>query len=102
MTELWCKLWNFILNAFTSVIEGVGTLLSTVGTVLIEALGAVAEAAGDILGISGGSLIWLALGGIGLWFFLSQDDKSNQVKTISDDKRNLIEAGIREGADVWL
>lgn len=73
MTKLWCKLWNLILNVFTSVIEGVGVLLETVGTVLVDVVGGVADALGNALGLSGSTVLLIALG-VGLYFLTSGDD----------------------------
>lgn len=73
MTKLWCKLWNFILNTFTSVIEGVGVLLETVGTVLVEVISGVADSVGKALGLSGSTVLLIGLG-LGIYFLASGDD----------------------------
>lgn len=67
MTKLWCKLWNFFLNTFTSAIEGIGYLLTTLGTVLVEILGAVGEAVGEVF--SGTGAVPLLIGGLLLFMF---------------------------------
>lgn len=78
MTKLWCKLWNFFLNIFTSVVDGIGYALSTVGTVLVETLGAVLEAGGEVIGGlfgSTGGLMTLALLGFGAYLLLKPSDR---------------------------
>lgn len=77
MSNLWCKLWNFILNTFTSAIELVGTLLETVGTVLVDVLGSVAGSLGDALGISGSTVMWIGLGVLAYFIFTSEDKDSS-------------------------
>lgn len=62
MSKLWCKLWNFVLNTFTSVVEGVGILLETIGTVLVDVLSGVASAVGDALGLDGSTVLFIGLG----------------------------------------
>lgn len=79
MTKLWCKLWNFLLNIFTTVVEAVGYALKTVGTVLVETAGAIAEAVGDVLGIPGNLFLWIA-GGIGLYFLVKSSDDKQELR----------------------
>lgn len=69
-----CKIFNFILNIFEQVLNVVVTALVMLGDAAIDVLTGVANAVGDALGISGGSLLWLALGGLGLYFFMKKDD----------------------------
>lgn len=75
MSKLWCKLWNFVLNTFTSAIELVGTLLETVGTVLVDVLGAVAESVGNALGFSGSTILLLGLGALVYFAITGDKDK---------------------------
>lgn len=77
MTKLWCKLWNFVLNIFTSIVEGVGMLLETVGTVLVDVLGGVADAVGKALGISGSTVLWLGLGVAAAWLLFGGDSEDD-------------------------
>lgn len=79
MTKLWCKIWNFFLNMFTSVIEGVGMLLKTVGTVLVDVLGGVTGAVGKVLGIPGGMVSWLLIGG-GCYLLLKSQSDEKEVR----------------------
>lgn len=79
MTELWCKLWNFLLNTFNSIIDGIGIALGTVGTVLVDVLGTVAGAVGDVLGIPGGLFLWIGLGFGAYLIVKAQDKKTIQV-----------------------
>lgn len=76
MRKIWCKLWNFILGVFVSVVEGVAFALETLGTVAVELLASVADAVGEALGIDGSTVLWLGLGVVA--FFLLRGSKSEE------------------------
>lgn len=87
MTKLWCKLWNFFLNIFTSAIEGIGYLLATLGTVLVEILGAVGEAVSEVF--SGSGAIPLFVGGLLLFMFFKKK-KEEPVKKKDEPINNKV------------
>lgn len=89
MSNLWCKLWNFVLGVFTSAVEGIGFALKTVGTVLIDVADGVLGAASDALGLS--SILPLALIGAGLYLFWPRknDDKGSDRVVINNPERSL-------------
>lgn len=81
MRKIWCKLYNFILNTFTSAVEAVAYALKTVGAVAVEILGAAADAVGGAIGsIFGGSnfIVWAGVGILAYFVLTKQDDKDKQ------------------------
>lgn len=71
-----CKIFQFVLNIFEQILNVVVTALVMLGTAIVDVLSDLASAVGDALGISGGSLLWIALGGLAFWFF-AKDDEDN-------------------------
>lgn len=78
-----CKIFQFVLNIFEQVLNVVVTALAMLGTAVVDVLSNLAGAVGDALGLSGGSVLWLALGGLALWFFLKDDEKEAPRQTLS-------------------
>lgn len=76
--KLICKLFNFILNLFTSAVEGIAFALRTVGEIALELLVDAAEAVGNALGIDGTTVLWLGVGVLA-FFLLRNKDKDNKV-----------------------
>lgn len=79
MTAIWCKLWNFILNAFTDVLEAVGHTIATLGEVLVDVFSAVVEGVSGALGISPLTLVLLGVGAY-LLFFSPKDEEKDEEK----------------------
>lgn len=78
MRKAWCKLWNLILNTFSDAVSAVAYALKTVGDVVVEILGAAAEAVGSAVGsIFGGSnlLVWIGVG-VFAYMLLTKKDES--------------------------
>lgn len=96
MTKIWCKLWNFILNAFNGALEAIGHLLVTLGEVLVDAFAVVAEGVSDVLGVSPLTLVLLGVGAYLLFFSPKDEDKKATVDRptipVSNDSGGLINA----------
>lgn len=73
-----CKIFNFILNIFEQVLNIIVSALVMLGGAVVDVLSGVADAVGDALGLSGGSVLWLALGGLALFLFVKKDDKKDK------------------------
>lgn len=91
MRKTLCKIWNFILNLFTDVVDAVAYGLKTFGEVLVPVLGALGQVVGDTIGsIFGGSnlLVW-GVAGFFLLSFLKQRDKTDlereKIRTVYDE-----------------
>lgn len=69
-----CKVFQFFLNIFEQVLNVVVSALTMLGTAVVDVLSGIASAVGSALGLSGGTLLWLALG-FGAWYFLSSDEE---------------------------
>lgn len=78
MTKIWCKLWNFILNAINGALEAVGHALVTLGEVLVDVFTVVAEGVSDVLGVSPLTLVLLGVGAY-LLFFSPKDKDEKEV-----------------------
>lgn len=88
MRSVLCKIWNFILNRFSDVLEASAYGLKTIGEVAVPILGALGEVVGDTVGsIFGGSnlLIWL-VGGYFLLSYLGKEREDNQPITTTGAK----------------
>lgn len=77
-----CKIFQFVLNLFEQVLNVIVSALVMLGTAIVDVLSDLAGAVGDALGLSGGSILWLALGGLALWFFL-KDDKDETPRQVA-------------------
>lgn len=78
MRNLWCKLWNIFLNAFTDAVSAIAYALDTVGTVAVDLLSDAANAVGGAIGsIFGGSnfLIWAGVGLFAYLLLTNQDEE---------------------------
>lgn len=76
-----CKIFNFILNIFEQVLSVVVAALTMLGEAVVDVLTDVADAVGGALGLSGGSVLWLALGGIALYFLMKKEDENPPAQT---------------------
>lgn len=79
MRGLFCKIWQFLLNVFTDIVNAVAQALATIGTAVVDVLSQVADAVGDALGISGSTFLWIALG-LGAYFLFGGDDDERSPK----------------------
>lgn len=83
MSKLWCKIWNKFLMIFNTGIEGIGTILKTIGTVFVDVLGTVLKAGSSVIGslLKGPLGLALLVGG-GLWLMssLGDDEPEQQPK----------------------
>lgn len=83
MSKLWCKIWNTFLMIFNTGIEGIGTILKTIGTVFVDVLGAVLDAGSSVFGSllkSPLGLVLLVGGGLWLMSSLGDDKPKRQSK----------------------
>lgn len=71
MSSLWCKLWNFFLNMFTSAVKAVAYALETVGGVLVDLASAAIKGVSSLLSSP------LLLIGAGVAAFLLFSGKKN-------------------------
>lgn len=75
--NLICKLFNFILALFVTVVEGVAYALKTVGEVAFDLLSSVLDSMGKVFGIDGTTLAWLG-GGLLLFFMLRKKERKEE------------------------
>lgn len=75
-----CKIWNFLLNLFTDVLDAVAYALKTVGEVLVAVAKGVGEAVGSAVdSIFGGSnlFVWAGAAIAAYFLFFKQDENGN-------------------------
>lgn len=87
MRNALCKIWNFILNRFSDVVEALAYGLKTIGEVVVPILGAIGKVIADTAGslFSGPVLVLLLVGG---YFFTSYLSNSREDKD-KDKQRRL-------------
>lgn len=79
---MWCKLWRFLLNTFTDVVDAVAYALTTLGDVAVELLTDLGDGLGSAIGsIFGGSnlVIWLGVGVFAYMLLTKEDSNGNDV-----------------------
>lgn len=79
---MWCKLWRFLLNTFTDVVDAVAYALTTLGDVAVELLTDLGDGLGSAIGsIFGGSnlVIWLGVGVFAYMLLTKEDSNGNGV-----------------------
>lgn len=79
---MWCKLWRFLLNTFTDVVDAVAYALTTLGDVAVELLTDLGDGLGSAIGsIFGGSnlVIWLGVGVFAYMLLTKEDSSGNGV-----------------------
>lgn len=77
---MWCKLWRFLLNTFTDVVDAVAYALDTLGDVAVDLLTDLGDGLGSAIGsIFGGSnlLIWLGVGVFAYMLLTKEDSEGN-------------------------
>lgn len=79
MRGLLCKIWQFLLNVFTDIVNAVAQALATIGTAVVDVLSQVAEAVGDALGINGSTVLWIGLA-LGAYFLFGRDGDERVTK----------------------
>lgn len=79
MRGLLCKIWQFLLNVFTDIVNAVAQALATIGTAVVDVLSQVAEAVGDALGINGSTVLRIVLA-LGAYFLFGGDDDERVTK----------------------
>lgn len=91
MRNALCKIWNFILNRFSDMLDLLAYGLKTIGEVVVPILGAIGKVIGDVAGsiFSGSNLILLLVGGYFLFSYLSNS---------SEDKHRP--SAVTEGPDL--
>lgn len=75
-----CKIWNFLLNLFTDVLDAVAYALKTVGEVLVVVAKGVGEAVGSAVdSLFGGSnlFVWAGAAIAAYFLFFKQDENGN-------------------------
>lgn len=70
--SLLCKLFKFLLNVFTQIVEVVASAVKTIGTAVVDVLSDLVESAGNALFGGNGFLTLLLVGG-GLYFLFGRD-----------------------------
>lgn len=81
MRDLLCKLWNFVLEIFGQVVDFVSSVLTTVGTAIVDVLGELLQSAGGALSdlFSASPVFTLGLLALGAWWLLGgKDDEPAQ------------------------
>lgn len=79
---MFCKIWTFFLRLFEGAMEAIAWALKTVGEVALDLLEGVGNVVGGVIGsVFGGSnlLVWLALGGLGLYFITKEDSNGESI-----------------------
>lgn len=87
---MFCKIWSFFLRLFQSAVEAVAWALETIGEVALDLLEGVGAVIGSTIGsVFGGSnlLIWLALGGLGIYFLTKEDSDGDSVTSRYQDAK---------------
>lgn len=87
---MFCKIWSFFLRLFQSAIEAVAWALETIGEVALDLLEGVGDIVGGVIGsVFGGSnlLIWLALGGLGIYFLTKEDSDGDSIASRYQDAK---------------
>lgn len=80
MGKLLCKLFRFILNVFTRVVEFVAEAVKLIGTAAVDVLGDLFEAGGNAISklFSGpGGVVLLGIGAYLLVNLLGKDDENS-------------------------
>lgn len=81
MGKLLCKLFRFILNVFTRVVEFVAEAVKLIGTAVVDVLGDLFEAGGNAISKLFGSPGGLVLLGIGAYLLVNlfgEDDEDSR------------------------
>ena len=81
MGKLLCKLFRFILNVFTRVVEFVAEAVKLIGTAVVDVLSDLFEAGGNALSkvfSSPGGIVLLGIGAYLLVNFLGKDDEKSE------------------------
>lgn len=85
-----CKIFQFVLNIFEQVLNVVVTALKMVADAAVDVLSEIVSAAGQALGISGNTFLWIGLG-FGLWFFMKREGNKggvNRLEISSSEKKD--------------
>lgn len=85
-----CKLFRFVLNVFTQVVDVVASAVKVIGGAAVDVLTDLLSSVGNMLGIDGSTLMWIALG-VGAYFLFSGSDDD------SPSTKQVIQDGIDEG-----
>lgn len=94
MGKLLCKLFRFILNIFTRVVEFVAEAVKLIGTAVVDVLGDLLEAGGNAVSKLFGSPGGLVLLGIGAYLLIGMFGKDD------DNKGSEIHAGVDAAREV--
>lgn len=85
-----CKIFQFVLNIFEQVLNVVVSALKMVADAAVDVLSEIVSAAGNALGISGNTFLWIGLG-FGLWFFMKREGNkggTNRLEISTSEKSN--------------
>lgn len=70
MGDILCKIWRFLSDILTQVVDFVANALTTIGTAIVDVLSDLLQAAGSAIGdiFSANPVLWLAVGGVAAWW----------------------------------
>lgn len=94
--NLWCKLWNFVLDMFVGAVDAIAYALKTVGTVLLGTAEALLSAAGSAISsvFSSSPIVWIAVAaGAYLLLGKKKDDKKPVGMTVVNLAKELATDG---------
>lgn len=75
MQRILCRIFNFFLMIFTSVVEAIAAAFKIIGTAAVEVLSDLLDAGGSLLSKP---LFWL-VGGVAAWWFITKGDDDDRV-----------------------
>lgn len=78
---LLCKLFKFLLNVFTRIVEVVASAIKVVGTAVVDVLSDLVESASNAL-FGSGSWLTLAFVGVGLYLLLGRDSREGELSSV--------------------
>lgn len=72
MGKILCKIFRFLADVFSKLVEFVATTIKTIGNAVVDVLSELFQAAGSALGdiFKSSPLFWLG-GGLLLWYLMS-------------------------------
>lgn len=79
MGKILCKIFRFLADVFSKLVDFVVTTIKTIGNAVVDILSDLFQAAGNAIGdiFKSNPLFWLG-GGLLLWFFMTGKDDDDQ------------------------
>lgn len=74
MPSFICKIFNLVLRLLTNVVDFVASVVTTIGSAVVDVLGDLVETTADALFGGSKTLVWLGVGALAFWWLSSRDD----------------------------